>query len=201
MDTPKGVSIGDFRGMLPASVGRSDPGPRPGCHVACQPVDFDFPPDDDPRRLAIREWLAANPDPDGATLAGAGYVAPHWPEPWGLDADPLHQLLIDAELRRAGVSRPANTIGIGWAGPTILHAGTEERKARYLFPLLAGEEIWCQLFSEPGAGSDVASLQPQAGATVNVPNTTRPRPTDNDGRAAACRSCRSISVTPAGRHR
>ena len=58
-------------------------------------MDFDFPGDDDPRRLAVREWLAAHPSPSGRQLAEAGYVAPHWPKPWGLDADPIHQLLID----------------------------------------------------------------------------------------------------------
>jgi 3-oxochol-4-en-24-oyl-CoA dehydrogenase len=125
-------------------------------------VDFDFPPDDDPRRVAVREWLAANPEPSGRQLAEAGYVAPHWPEPWGLDADPIHQIIVDEELAAAGVKRPSNQIGIGWAGPTILHAGTEEQKQRYLFPLLAGEEIWCQLFSEPGAGSDLANLGTRA---------------------------------------
>jgi alkylation response protein AidB-like acyl-CoA dehydrogenase len=89
-------------------------------------------------------------------------VAPHWPKPWGLEADPIHQLIIDDELRRAKVSRPSNQIGIGWGGPTILHAGTEAQKDRYLMPLLAGEEIWCQLFSEPGAGSDLANLRTRA---------------------------------------
>jgi alkylation response protein AidB-like acyl-CoA dehydrogenase len=125
-------------------------------------VDFEVPPDDDPRRLAVREWLAENPSPSGAALAGAGYVAPHWPRPFGLDADPIHQIVIDEELRRAGVRRPANMIGIGWGGPTLLHAGTEEQKARWLPKLLSGEEIWCQLFSEPGAGSDLASLTTKA---------------------------------------
>ncbi|HEU5149837.1 MAG TPA: acyl-CoA dehydrogenase family protein [Iamia sp.] len=125
-------------------------------------MDFDVPPDDDPRRLAVREWLAAHPTPSGAELAEAGYVAPHWPRPYGLDADPIHQIVIDDELRRAGVRRPANTIGIGWGGPTLLHAGTEEQKARWLPKLLSGEEIWCQLFSEPGAGSDLASLTTRA---------------------------------------
>ena len=89
-------------------------------------------------------------------------MAPHWPAPWGLGADPTHQLIVDDELRRAGVRRPENTIGIGWAGPTLLHAGTPAQKDRYLLPLLAGEEIWCQLFSEPGAGSDLASLTTRA---------------------------------------
>ncbi len=125
-------------------------------------MDFELPADDDPRRGAVRAWLAANPEPTGRQLAEVGYVAPHWPEPWGLDADPIHQIIIDDELRRAGVRRPNNMIGIGWAGPTILHAGTEAQKERYLFPLLAAEEIWCQLFSEPGAGSDLASLATRA---------------------------------------
>ena len=125
-------------------------------------MDFDLPADDDPRRIAVREWLAANPKPTGRQLAEAGYVAPHWPRPWGLDADAVHQLIIDDELRKARVSRPGNTIGIGWAGPTIIHAGTEEQKERYILPLLAGEEIWCQLFSEPEAGSDLANLGTRA---------------------------------------
>jgi alkylation response protein AidB-like acyl-CoA dehydrogenase len=125
-------------------------------------VDFDFPGPDDHRRRAVRDWLTDHPAPSGRQLAEAGYVAPHWPRPWGLDADPIHQLLIDEELAAAGVKRPSNAIGIGWAGPTILHAGTDEQKERYLFPLLAGEEIWCQLFSEPGAGSDLANLGTRA---------------------------------------
>jgi 3-oxochol-4-en-24-oyl-CoA dehydrogenase len=125
-------------------------------------MDFELPGDDDPRRIEVREWLAANPKPTGMELAKAGYVVPHWPAPWGKDADPVHQLIIDDELRRAKVSRPGNVIGIGWAGPTIVHAGTQEQKDRYLWPLLAGEEIWCQLFSEPGAGSDLANLGTRA---------------------------------------
>ena len=74
----------------------------------------------------------------------------------------MAQLVIDDEMRRAGVRRPSNQIGIGWAGPTLIHAGSEAQKERYLRPLLAGEEIWCQLFSEPGAGSDLASLSTRA---------------------------------------
>ena len=125
-------------------------------------MDFDFPPDDDPRRSAIRAWLAEHPKPTGRQLAEAGYVVPHWPEPWGLDADGLHQLLIDEELRAAGVRRPDNLIGIGWAAPTLLLAGTDQQKDRYLWPIFSGEEFWCQLFSEPDAGSDLASLSTRA---------------------------------------
>ena len=125
-------------------------------------MDFELPGPDDPRRLAVREWLASNPRPSGRSLAEAGYVAPHWPRPWGIDADPIHQLVIDDELGKAHVARPQNPIGIGWAGPTIVYAGTPEQKARYLVPLLAGEEVWCQLFSEPGSGSDLANLATRA---------------------------------------
>jgi alkylation response protein AidB-like acyl-CoA dehydrogenase len=125
-------------------------------------MDLALPGEDDDRRRSVRDWLAAHRSPSGRQLAEAGYVAPHWPEPWGRSADPIHQLIIDDELRRAGVRRPENTIGIGWAGPTIIHAGTEQQKDRYLLPMLAGEEIWCQLFSEPDAGSDLANLSTSA---------------------------------------
>lgn len=125
-------------------------------------MDFELPPEDDPRRVEIRAWLAAHPDPDGRALADAGYVAPHWPRPYGLDADPITQLVIDEELKRAGVRRPNNPIGIGWAGPTLLHAGTPAQQAKHLLPLLSGEDIWCQLFSEPGSGSDLAGLGTRA---------------------------------------
>lgn len=125
-------------------------------------VDFELPPESDPRRVEIREWLKNNPSPTGRQLADAGYVAPHWPKPFGLAANPIHQLIIDDELRAAGVRRPNNPIGIGWAGPTLLAAGTEAQQHKHLLGLLSGEEIWCQLFSEPGAGSDLASLSTRA---------------------------------------
>jgi alkylation response protein AidB-like acyl-CoA dehydrogenase len=117
---------------------------------------------EDEVRDEIRRWLETHPRPTGRQLAEAGYVAPHWPEPWGRSADAATQLVIDRELHAAAVRRPMNPIGIGWAGPTIVHAGTPAQQKRYLLPLLAGEELWCQLFSEPGAGSDLADLATRA---------------------------------------
>jgi len=87
-----------------------------------------LPGHEDERRQAVRRWIAANPRPSAAELARAGYVAPHFPEPYGLGADAVHQLIIDEELSLAGISRPSNPIGIGWAAPTILFAGTDETK-------------------------------------------------------------------------
>ena len=84
------------------------------------------------------------------------------PVPGGLRADGLHQLMIDEELQAAGVKKPDNLIGIGWSAPTILVAGTDEQKDRYLWPIFSGEEYWCQLFSEPDSGSDLASLSTRA---------------------------------------
>ncbi len=124
-------------------------------------MDFDLPPEDDPRRVAVRAWLGANPDPTCRQLAAAGYVVPQWPPPWGLGADPVHQLIIDDELNRAGVDRPGG-IGIGWAAPTLLVAGTPDQQQRFLPGILSGEDQWCQLFSEPDAGSDLASLSTRA---------------------------------------
>ncbi len=125
-------------------------------------MDFDLPPSSDSRRLEIREWLSEHPSPSGPELAAAGYVAPHWPKPYGLGADPILQLIIDEELKAAGVRRPSNPIAIGWAGPTLLAAGTSEQQAKYLPGILSGEDVWCQLFSEPGSGSDLASLSTRA---------------------------------------
>jgi 3-oxochol-4-en-24-oyl-CoA dehydrogenase len=128
-------------------------------------MDFDLPADDDPRRLAVRAWLAEHPTPTNADLHAAGYIVPHWPAPYGLDADPIHQLIIDDELRRGGVVRTSvstNAIGVGWAAPTIFLAGTDWQRQRFLDPIFRGEEIFCQLFSEPDAGSDLASLGTRA---------------------------------------
>jgi len=125
-------------------------------------MDFDLPPEDHPTRQCVRDWIVDNPSPLGQQLAEAGYVVPHWPAPWGLNADPIDQLVIDDELSRARIRRPNNQIGIGWAAPTILLAGTQEHHERYLPKIFSGEEFWCQLFSETEAGSDLANLATRA---------------------------------------
>ena len=125
-------------------------------------MDVDLPAEDDPRRIEVRRWFTEHPAPTAPELVDAGFVVPHWPRPYGLDADPALQLIIEGEMRRAGVSKPMNPIGIGHCGPIIVALGNDEQKRRYLLPMLAGEELWCQLFSEPGAGSDLANLATRA---------------------------------------
>lgn len=82
-------------------------------------MDFDLPGEDHPYRRSLREWLGTHPEPSGRELAKAGYVAPRWPAPWGLDADPIQQLVIDAELKRAGVSRAGDPAAIGVVQPNL----------------------------------------------------------------------------------
>ena len=128
-------------------------------------MDFDMPADNDPRRLEVRAWLEEHPQPSSTDLLQAGYLVPHWPKPWGLEADPMHQLIIDEELREAQIgptSVSSNPIGVGWAAPTILLAGSDWQKERFLPKIFSGEEQWCQLFSEPDSGSDLASLSTRA---------------------------------------
>jgi 3-oxochol-4-en-24-oyl-CoA dehydrogenase len=96
-----------------------------------------------------------------AALADAGLQAPHWSPPYGRDASPALQLLVDEELAAAGVRRPDLSIG-WWATPPILERGTAEQIDRFIPATLRGEIHWCQLFSEPGAGSDLASLRTKA---------------------------------------
>jgi alkylation response protein AidB-like acyl-CoA dehydrogenase len=96
-----------------------------------------------------------------AALADSGLLAPHWPKPYGRAASPAEQLLIEAELAGAGVTRPDLVIG-WWAVPTILEAGTSEQIEQFVPATLRGDITWCQLFSEPEAGSDLASLRTKA---------------------------------------
>jgi len=116
----------------------------------------------DPEVRAFAQDLAGLDDAaQRERLADSGYLVPHWPRPYGLDAGPARQLVIDDELARAGVRRPDLVIG-GWAGPTILRHGTAEQQERFVRPTLRGELTWCQLFSEPEAGSDLAALRTKA---------------------------------------
>ncbi|HUH71510.1 MAG TPA: acyl-CoA dehydrogenase [Mycobacterium sp.] len=94
-------------------------------------------------------------------LAVAGLLAPHWPAPYGRGASPAEQLLIDQEMSAASVVRPDLVVG-WWAAPTILEHGTPEQIERFVPATMRGEFLWCQLFSEPGAGSDLASLRTKA---------------------------------------
>lgn len=100
--------------------------------------------------------------PQRTLLADAGLIAPHWPAPWGLDATPLQQLVIDEEFaRRPNLVRPS--LGIAeWIVPSLLQAAPPEVQHRLIPPTQRGELGWCQLFSEPGAGSDLASLSTRA---------------------------------------
>ncbi|MGH2602383.1 MAG: acyl-CoA dehydrogenase family protein, partial [Dehalococcoidia bacterium] len=105
-------------------------------------------------RAELERIAALSTAQQRVALAESGLLVPHWPKPYGLDASPALQLSIDAELARAGVSRPNLVIG-AWAAPTILAHGTPEQCARFVPPTLRGELSWCQLFSEPEAGSDL----------------------------------------------
>ncbi|HTM85888.1 MAG TPA: acyl-CoA dehydrogenase family protein, partial [Mycobacterium sp.] len=94
-------------------------------------------------------------------LAQAGLQAPHWPAPYGRTAGPAEQLLVDQEMAAAGVDRPDLVVG-WWAAPTILEHGTPAQIERFIPATLSGEILWCQLFSEPEAGSDLAALRTKA---------------------------------------
>jgi alkylation response protein AidB-like acyl-CoA dehydrogenase len=94
-------------------------------------------------------------------LAEAGLVSPHYPRPYGLAADAAAQVIIGQEFERAGMTPPSTVIG-EWALPTILAHGTDGQRERFVRPTLRGDIVWCQLFSEPGAGSDLASLRTKA---------------------------------------
>ena len=119
--------------------------------------------DDDRRsvRALASEIAALPPARQRVRLAESGYLVPHWPRPYGLDASPRAQLVIDEEFAAAGVVRP-DLLVAAWAVPTILRFGTEAQRERFVPPSLRGEIEWCQLFSEPGAGSDLAALSTKA---------------------------------------
>ena len=110
---------------------------------------------------AVAQIAALPVENHQAALAEAGLMAPHWPAPYGRAASPGEQLVIDDELSAASVVRPDISIG-WWAAPTILGHGTPEQIDRFIPGTLTGDVYWCQLFSEPGAGSDLAALRTKA---------------------------------------
>ncbi len=128
-------------------------------------VEVDLEGRDESIRPEVRaraEEIGALPDQHRrAALVEAGYLTPHWPAPYGLGADAVTQIVIDEELARAGVVRPDIVIA-GWALPTILQYGDDAQRERLVTPSLRGELVWCQLFSEPDSGSDLASLRTRA---------------------------------------
>ncbi len=120
-------------------------------------------------RDEVRTWLKENWDPDLTVaqwwerLADSGWAMPHWPEEWfGRGLPTSLPRAVSDEIAAAGAIGPPSGLGVLLAAPTILTHGTDEQKRRYLRPILNGQEGWCQLFSEPGAGSDLASLQCKA---------------------------------------
>lgn len=117
-------------------------------------------PNDGPRPQGEYDQFATGPQ--RTAIAEAGLIAPHYPAPWGLDATPLQQLIIDEEFAaRPAVVRPS--VGIAeWIVPSLISAAGPEVRDRLIPPTLRGEVAWCQLFSEPSAGSDLASLSTRA---------------------------------------
>ncbi|MCX4778052.1 acyl-CoA dehydrogenase [Streptomyces sp. NBC_01264] len=112
-------------------------------------------------RSAIADAAGLDPATARRVLAPTGYAAPYLPAPYGLGAGPVEQLVVQQELAAAGVK--VADLGIAtWVVPSILAYGTPEQQERYLLPTLRGDVTWCQLFSEPGAGSDLASLRTKA---------------------------------------
>jgi alkylation response protein AidB-like acyl-CoA dehydrogenase len=147
-------------------------------------LDWTYPPEAEAFRAEVREWLDANVPDDlrgvhlqhidrpgmferlrawNATLADAGYAALAWPATYGgRDAGPLEQVVLAEELSRADAPTTLNPIGISNIAPAILTYGTDEQKQRFLRPMLRADDIWCQGFSEPDAGSDLAGLRTAA---------------------------------------
>ena len=132
---------------------------------AITPVRVELPDGDAEFRARVRAELAEIGKLTGrertARLAAGGWVLPHLPRPWGRDARPLEQLVIDAEMRAAGVR--AHDLAIGaWVVPALIQYGTAEQQERFLPATLRMDYLWCQLFSEPGADSDLAGLTTRA---------------------------------------
>jgi alkylation response protein AidB-like acyl-CoA dehydrogenase len=126
-------------------------------------ASFTLPPEAEAHRNQAREAVASlrslPADKQRDFLVDSGYLVPHWPKPWGRAADVLEQLVIEEEF--TDIERP--DMGItGWVALTIAQAGTDDQRERFVEPVLRGQVMWCQLFSEPGAGSDAAAVRTAA---------------------------------------
>ena len=123
---------------------------------------IDLPPEAEPMRDEVRAFAERVRGLDGAAQRDAmietGYVMPHWPKPWGRNAGAVEQLVIEQEFAAAGVRRPQYSI-TGWVILTLIQNATEDQVERWVLPALRQEVIWCQLFSEPEAGSDAAGVK------------------------------------------
>ncbi|MFV8318199.1 acyl-CoA dehydrogenase [Mycobacterium sp. 23] len=155
--------------LLAACFGRASEYPQRVVDTATttgmRAVDIDLDPATEKLRAEIRAEVAAFKDMDRAertvAIAEAGWVLPYLPKPWGRASSPVEQVIISQEFTAGRVKRPQ--VGIAaWIIPSIVAFGTEEQQQRFLPPTFRGEMIWCQLFSEPGAGSDLAGLSTKA---------------------------------------
>ena len=126
---------------------------------------LDLPPEAEEMRTRIRadaaELAALDKQAQRDKLIETGYVMPHWPKPWGLAADAVEQLVIEEEFRAAGIKRPDYGI-TSWVILTLIQHGTPWQIERFVEKALRKDEVWCQLFSEPEAGSDAASIKTRA---------------------------------------
>jgi alkylation response protein AidB-like acyl-CoA dehydrogenase len=139
---------------------------RPGVRRAAA---IELPPEAEPVRAAIGPDVARLRDLAGEqrkqALIEDGYAMPHWPKPWGRDADAIEQLVIEQEFTAAGIKRPS--LGItSWIILTLIQHASPDQVARWVRPALSQDVIWCQLFSEPDAGSDAAGIRTRATRTV-----------------------------------
>lgn len=145
-------------------------------------MDWTHSKENEAFRLELRSWLESNVPYEvhglggglsltnvkvqcawNAQLADAGYAAVGWPKEYGgRDAGPLEQMIVLEELDRVDAPGAVNVIGVANIAPSIMHFGTDEQKRRFLKPMLRGDDIWSQGFSEPDAGSDLASLRTTA---------------------------------------
>jgi len=153
------------RALLPTAEVRQVEVQRLVAQGIVRSLPMALPPEADSFRAQVREWLAtlkASPrETWNRTIADEGYLVPHWPAPWGRGSSAVEQVVIDQEFRTAGVRRPHLQVA-AWALPTLLAHGTPAQQERWVPASLRQEIMWCQLFSEPEAGSDLASLRMKA---------------------------------------